>query len=90
MHVHGNIRDGEIVEAGNLNIQNMNIVNILKNKFETNILLRNDAKCAALAEKKIGSIKSFDDAIFLTLGTGIGGAVFMNGDMLVPKKARRI
>ena len=64
----------------------MEIVKLLETKFHTKILLRNDAKCAAIAEKKIGSLKNFDDAIFLTLGTGIGGAVFMNGEMLNAKK----
>lgn len=64
----------------------MDIVNTLQTKFDVKVLLRNDAKCAALAEKAIGSIKKFDDAIFLTLGTGIGGAVFMNGKMLEPKR----
>ena len=64
----------------------MEIVKLLETKFHTKILLRNDAKCAAIAEKKIGSLKKFDDAIFLTLGTGIGGAVFMNGEMLNAKK----
>lgn len=63
----------------------MEIVKVLESKFNTKVLLRNDAKCAALAEKKIGSIKNYDDAVFLTLGTGIGGAVIMNGNMLVPK-----
>lgn len=64
----------------------MDIVNTLQTKFNVKVLLRNDAKSAALAEKAIGSIKKFDDAIFLTLGTGIGGAVFMNGKMLEPKR----
>lgn len=38
-----------------------------------------------MAEKEIGSIKNFNDAIFLTLGTGIGGAVFIDGKMALPK-----
>lgn len=63
----------------------MDIVKKLDNKFHKKVLLRNDAKCAALAEKEIGSIKKYSDSIFLTLGTGIGGAVFMNNKMLVPK-----
>lgn len=76
----------KLLEFGKFNIENMDIVKPLENKFHTKVLVRNDAKCAALAEKKMGSIKDFDDAVFLTLGTGIGGAVFMNGEMLVPKK----
>ena len=65
----------------------MEIVKILEDRFHKRILLRNDAKCAAIAEKQIGSIKNYDDAIFLTIGTGIGGAVFLGGKMLKTKQA---
>lgn len=51
-------------------------------------MLKNDAECAALAEKQIGSIKDFVDAVFITLGTGIGGAVFLGGKLLTPKQKR--
>lgn len=56
-------------------------------KLQSNIpvSLENDGKCAAIAEKKIGSLKDFDDCIFLNIGTGIGGAVFLDGKLLKPK-----
>ena len=44
------------------------------------------AKCAAIAEKEYGSLKKYDDAVFLTVGTGIGGAVYLGGKLLKPKK----
>ena len=47
--------------------------------------MQNDGKCAAIAEKALGSLKGYKDCIFLNLGTGIGGAVFLNGEMLAPK-----
>ena len=46
------------------------------------IKIRNDAKCAALAENKIGALKDYKRSIFLTLGTGIGGAVIINNELL--------
>ena len=58
----------------------------LRNYFSCPINIRNDAKCAAVAEKTYGSMKDYDDAVFLTLGTGIGGAVFMGGKLLEPKR----
>ena len=49
------------------------IISILKREFpKTEITIKNDAKCAALAEKNYGSMKKYDDCIFLCLGTGIG------------------
>lgn len=82
----GTIKDGVIIKADNLGIINFNIVDVLKNKLKfEDITLRNDAKCAALCEKKYGELKNYEDAVFLTLGTGIGGAVFMQNKMLKAK-----
>lgn len=46
--------------------------------------IRNDAKCSALAEKMYGSLKNYSDALFICIGTGIGGAAFMNDKLLEP------
>lgn len=71
----------------NLGIINFPIVEKLKNKLNyKNISIGNDAKCAAIAEKKYGSLKNVQDGIFLCIGTGIGGAAFLNEKMLIPKK----
>lgn len=71
----------------NLGIFNFPIVEKLKNKLDyKDISIRNDAKCAAIAEKKYGSLQNVQDGVFLCIGTGIGGAAFFNGKMLSPKK----
>ena len=82
----GTISNGFIVKAGNLNLKNFNIVGILKEKLNIPIYIRNDGKCAALAEKKYGAMKNYDDCVFINIGTGIGGAVFMGGKLLEPKR----
>lgn len=83
----GTIKDGTIVKAENLGIYDFNLVEVMKKHFvDSKILLNNDAKCAAMCEKVYGSLKDCDDAIFLCLGTGIGGAVFLGGKLLKPKK----
>lgn len=84
--VPGIVSDTHIIKAENLHIKNFNIVSEINKFFNVPIYLRNDAKCAAIAEKSRGSLKKYDDAIFVTLGTGIGGAVFLGGKLLKPKK----
>lgn len=82
----GIIQQNEIVSSVNLGINNFKIGDELKKYFPTtNIGVMNDAKCAALAEKKWGSLKEYDDCIFLCLGTGVGGAAFFNGKLVKPK-----
>ena len=50
------------------------------------VKLKNDSKAAGLAEFKYGSLKKYNDAVFLCLGTGIGSAVFLNGELLEANK----
>ena len=44
-------------------------------------VLENDANCAAIAEAWLGAGRSFKDFILLTLGTGVGGGIFLNGKL---------
>lgn len=46
-------------------------------------ILANDANCAGLGEYWLGAGRSFQDLILLTLGTGVGGAVILNGKLFV-------
>lgn len=75
--VPGMVSGTTIVKAKNLHISDFNIGAEINKYFNVPIKLRNDAKCAALAEKEYGSLKKYDDAVFIGIGTGIGGAVFL-------------
>jgi glucokinase len=46
------------------------------------VVLLNDARAFARAELELGAARDGDDALFLTMGTGIGGAVAVNGAVL--------
>jgi len=78
----GEIFKGKIKNAVNLNIHEFNIVEELKKYFNNKIIVKNDGVCAAVCEKEYGSLKKYDNCVFLCLGTGIGGACFLNGKLL--------
>lgn len=80
--VPGTIYGTEIIKSVNLGVNNYNLVEKLKKEIDLPIKIKNDAKCAAIAECKIGALKDYKRSIFLTLGTGIGGAVIANGKLL--------
>lgn len=82
----GTVSKTSVIKAENLGIENFEIVTELKKQFNLPIHIENDAKCAAIAEKKFGSLKKYDDALFLIIGTGVGGAVFLGGKLLKPKR----
>ena len=80
--IPGIINDGVILSTVNLGLKNYNIVENIKSNIDVPITLGNDAKCAAIAENEYGCLKGFSRSIFLTLGTGIGGATFLDGKLL--------
>lgn len=80
----GTPRDGVLTNLINLKIKEFDISSILMEHFDIPVLLKNDAKCAGLAEKTYGALKEYQDAVFLCLETGIGASVFMNGKELKP------
>ena len=80
--VPGTIEKQIIIKSVNLGVENYNLIENLKKEIKLPIKIRNDAKCAALAENKYGALKDYKRTIFLTLGTGIGGAVIINNELL--------
>lgn len=82
----GTVTDEVVIKAENLGIENLRIVEELKKEFNVPMKLENDATVAAIAEKEKGSLKDYSDALFLIVGTGVGGAAFMDGKLLRPKR----
>ena len=82
----GTVTADTVIKAENLGITNFKIGKKIKDYFNIPVKLENDAKCAAIAEKEFGVLKDYEDSIFLIVGTGVGGAVFLNNQLLRPKR----
>lgn len=80
--IPGTVTNNKIIKSVNLGIEKYDIVKSLSKKIKLPIKIRNDAKCAAIAENRYGCLKDYNRSIFLTLGTGIGGAVIINNKLL--------
>ncbi|OGI11446.1 MAG: hypothetical protein A2Y40_09665, partial [Candidatus Margulisbacteria bacterium GWF2_35_9] len=76
-------KTGIILNAPNiLGWQNFDIISPLKKEFkDVPILLENDANCAAMGEVYFGAGKDFNNAIFITVSTGIGGGIIFNNKL---------
>ncbi len=53
----------------------------LEQAFQLPTVIENDANCAGLGEHWLGAGRDFPNMILLTLGTGVGGAIFINGQL---------
>ncbi len=60
---------------------NVNLKKWLSVYFDSPIYADNDANVMALAEHKFGAAKGYRDVLCLTLGTGIGGGIILNGEL---------
>ena len=80
--IPGTVNKTEVIKSVNLGLKNYKIVEILNKKINIPIKIKNDAKSAAIAESKFGALKGYNRVLFLTLGTGIGGAVIVNNKLL--------
>jgi len=49
------------------------------------MFIENDANCAAWAEYKIGASRGYDNSVMITLGTGVGGGIIIDGKLLKGK-----
>ncbi len=62
---------------------NVHLVNRLREQLGADIYLGNDANIAAIAEATMGAARGYRDVIFLTVSTGIGSGVLVDGKLLV-------
>ena len=80
--IPGTVNNVSIVKSVNLGLENYNIVESLQEKLNLPIKIKNDAKCASIAENEYGALKNYSRSVFLTLGTGIGGAIIIDNKLL--------
>ncbi|HET8975540.1 MAG TPA: ROK family protein [Solirubrobacterales bacterium] len=69
---------GVAINAVNLEITDVPIRDLMRERLGIPIFIDNDANCAALAEHRFGAAKGAENAILLTIGTGIGGGIIVN------------
>lgn len=78
--------NGVIIEGGAIPVlAGVDLIGILNEKTGFNVAIENDANCVVLAEKWIGNGKDCSSFVCMTIGTGIGGGMFINNKIHVGK-----
>ena len=77
-----NPKDGFICYSNNLGFVNLPLGEMLEKKFGRKVFLENDANAAAYGEQLAGAGKGTRQFVAITLGTGVGGGVIINGHIL--------
>lgn len=81
---NGNYYNGTIEFAPNLKFKGIvPVVEFLKSEFNYDVIvLTNDANAAAMGEMIYGGARGMRDFIMITLGTGVGSGIVVNGEMV--------
>jgi len=72
---------GVAVSAVNLPIHDLPIRDLASERIGLPVFVDNDANVAALAEHLYGAARGAEDAVMLTIGTGIGGGLILGGEV---------
>lgn len=73
--------DGVLTQLPNLpSISGMNLRTALQERFSFPVTIENDANAAAIGEHWLGASKDTDTSFIVTLGTGIGGGIIIDGE----------
>ncbi|MBK8807590.1 MAG: ROK family protein [Bacteroidales bacterium] len=80
---NGNYHKGTIEHAANLRWKGIiPFVNLVKKHYNVPVALTNDANAAAIGEMIYGAAKGMKDFVVITLGTGLGSGLVVNGELV--------
>lgn len=74
--------EGVVTICVNLNWYNVPLKKPIEDALGISVFIDNDGNLAALAEYRLGIMKDFDTGVFITLGTGVGGGIILDGKII--------
>ena len=75
-----NRASGEVIYANNINFDHFPLAHLLCERMPLKaVYLENDANAAALGEAKAGGARGTKNSVMITLGTGVGGGIIIDG-----------
>lgn len=75
------LEEGVLIFAPNLHWHNVPLRKIFSSPTGLKVFIENDANAAAIAEHLFGTARRSNDFIFVFAGVGIGGGLFLNGQL---------
>lgn len=79
-----NIKEGLLIGTANLSrsVVDLPMAKLLEKRYGVKAGIRNDVQIAAVGEQYFGAGKGVDDFVCVFVGTGIGGAIVKNGQLI--------
>lgn len=84
------LRRGCVVESPNMPIKRIPLTDPLSEQFGVPVFLVNDCNAAVLGEHVYGEGKGFENLVYVTISTGIGGGAIVDGHLLIGKDGNAV
>ena len=81
MGIPGAVKGWEILYTANIPMKNVPLEALFRKHLDLPVLLGNDADCAAVGEWSCGAGRGTKHFVVITLGTGVGGGMILNGKL---------
>lgn len=79
--IPGAVAGGDILYTCNIPLRDVPLNRLFRQHLDVPVLLENDANCAAVGEWLCGAGRGTQQFIVVTLGTGVGGGLILNGKL---------
>ena len=79
--IPGAVAGGDILYTCNIPLRDVPLSRLVRQHLDVPVLLENDANCAAVGEWLCGAGRGTQQFIVVTLGTGVGGGLILNGKL---------
>jgi len=76
-----NSQTGIVEFSNNLGFENTPLADMIRKHIDKPVFIENDANAAAYGEYVAGAAKGATNAVCITLGTGVGGGIIINGQI---------
>jgi glucokinase len=76
-------RTGKVFSGGFVDLSAGSFRDDVASRADLPVLIANDASLALIAEARVGSARGLRNVVLLTIGTGIGGAILADGELLM-------
>ena len=80
-------KNGVIVYSNNIRWENVPLCREIEKRLGLPTYITNDANAAALGENFCGAGKDYQSMVFITLGTGVGGGIIIDGKIFEGNKS---
>lgn len=86
----GTIDTGGLSMAENLRWHDVPIRSMIAERLSLPVTIENDGCCALIAERQYGALRDYSHAVYLMLGTGIGGGVIADGRVIRGRRGENL